>query len=72
MRLARCRNATVREVARWLQLSRILWTFATGSEITMDKESMLKPRKEITCVGLRKDFLRLIVKPRERRRAIKS
>ena len=72
IRLARRRNVTVGEVPRWWQQSRILWTFATKSEITMDNESMLKSRKVITCVGLRKDFLRFIVKPSDQTRAIKS
>jgi len=38
----------------------------------MHIESIWKPRKVITCVGISNDFLRFIVKPKDRRRVTTS
>ena len=65
IRLATLRSVTVWEAVSFWQHSRIFWTFVTGSTIIIDLESMLKPRKVIICVGVREDFLRFTVKPRD-------
>ena len=56
IRLARCRNVTVGEVARRWQQSGILLTFATGSEITMDNELMLKPGTGLPVLDVERIF----------------
>ena len=57
---ARFRNVILAEARK-----SILLAFSVGSDIIMHIESILKPRKVITCVGISNDFWRFIVKPRE-------
>ena len=65
IKFARFCNVILQETSRRRQQSRILSLFSARSDIIMNTESIWKPRKVITCVGISNDFLRFIVKPRD-------